>query len=119
MLHPEIDLLVEEETKVVIKGITIIEIILDQIIEIDQEADGTIIGQVIAVTITRVTIDKADQITGKMLSGHLETEVIVEVELEIMITTIQEVEVETDMMTDIISQDRVGEMTLDLDPILE
>ena len=47
-----------EETKVVIEGITIIETIIDQIIEIDQEADGTIIGQVIGVAITRTTIDE-------------------------------------------------------------
>ena len=39
ILHPERDPLVEEETKVVIEGITIIETIIGQIIEIDQEAD--------------------------------------------------------------------------------
>ena len=103
----------------VIEGITIIETIIDQTIEIDQEADGTIIGQVIGVTITRATIDEADQITDKMINGHLETEIKVEVELEIMIMTIQEVEVVTDMMKDIVNQDKVGEMNLDLGPILE
>ena len=36
ILHPEIDPLVEEEIKVVIEGITIIETIIGQIIEIDQ-----------------------------------------------------------------------------------
>ena len=58
ILHPEIDPLVEEEIKVVIEGITIIETIIGQIIEIDQEADGTAIGQVIGVAITRTTIDE-------------------------------------------------------------
>ena len=47
--------LAEEEIKVVIEGITTIETILGQIIEIDQEADGTTIGQVIGAIIT---IDK-------------------------------------------------------------
>ena len=41
-----------------------------------------------------------DPITDKMPSGHLETEVKVEIELKIIIMTIQEVEVETDMITD-------------------
>ena len=35
ILHPEIDPLAEEEIKVVIEGITTIETIIDQIIEID------------------------------------------------------------------------------------
>ena len=56
ILHPEIDPLVEEEIKVEIEEI--IEIIIGPFTEIDQEADGTIIGQVIGVTITRITIDK-------------------------------------------------------------
>ena len=66
-----------------IEEIIIIEIIIDPITEIDQETDGTITGQVIGVTITRLTIDKIilDQITGKMPNGHLETEVKVEIEL--------------------------------------
>ena len=42
----------------VIEGITIKETIIGQIIEINQEADGTAIGQVIGVVITRTTIDK-------------------------------------------------------------
>ena len=48
--------------------IIIIKTIIDPITEIDQEADGTITGQVIGVTITRLTIDKVilDQITDKM-----------------------------------------------------
>ena len=58
ILYLEIDRLVEEEIKVVIEGITIIEIIIGQIIEIDQEADGTTIGQVIGVAITKTTIDE-------------------------------------------------------------
>ena len=35
-----------------------IEIIIGPITEIDQEADGTIIGQVMGVTIIRITADK-------------------------------------------------------------
>ena len=58
ILHLEIDPLVEEEIKVVIEGIITIETIIGQIIEIDQEADGTTIGQVIGTTIIRITIDK-------------------------------------------------------------
>ena len=54
----KIDPLVEEETKVVIEGITTIETIIGQIIEIDQQADGTTIGQAIGVAITRITIDE-------------------------------------------------------------
>ena len=92
ILHPEIDPLVEEEIKVVIEEIINIETIIDQITEIDQEADGTTIGQVIGLAITRITIDEVilDQITDKMPIGHLETEVKVEIELEITIMTIQE-----------------------------
>ena len=67
-----------------------IETIIDQITETGQEADGIIIGQVIGVTITRITIDEVilDQIIDKMPNGHLETEVKVEIELEITIMTI-------------------------------
>ena len=123
-MHPEIDLLAEEEIKVEIGEIIIIETITDPITEIDQEADGTIIGQVIGVTITRLTIDVViiDQIMDKMLNGHSETEVKVEIELEITIMTIQEVEVEKDIMTDLFSQDKahylMEEMNLGPDPIL-
>ena len=55
----------------VIEGITIIETIIGQIIEINQEADGKITGQVIGVAITRTTIDEVirDQITDKMPNG--------------------------------------------------
>ena len=90
ILLPEIDPLVKEEIKVEIEEIIIIETIIDQITEIGQEADGTITGQVIGVTITRLTIDEVilDQITDRMPNGHLETEVKVEIELEITIMTI-------------------------------
>ena len=73
-----------------IEEIIIIEIIIGPITEIDQEADGTIIGQVIGLTITRITIDEVipDPITDKMSNGHLETEIIVEIELKIIIMTI-------------------------------
>ena len=92
-MHLEIDPLVEEEVKVEIGEIIIIETITDPITETDQEADGTIIGQVIGVTITRLTIDKVaiDQIMDKTLNGHLETEIKVEIELEITTMTIQEI----------------------------
>ena len=40
----------------VIGGITTIETIIGQIIEIDQEADGITIGQVIGVAITKIII---------------------------------------------------------------
>ena len=79
----------------------------------------------IGVTITRITIDEVmpDPITDKMPNGHLETEVIAEIELKIIIMTIQEVEVETDMITDPYNQGKVHylmeEMNLDLGPTLE
>ena len=70
--------------------IIIIETIIDPIIETYQDADGTIIGQVIGVTITRLTIDEVtlDQITNKMFSGCLGTEVKVGIELETITMTI-------------------------------
>ena len=92
------------------------ETTIDQITDIDQEADGIITGQVIGVTITRLTIDKVilDQITDKMPNGLLETEAKVEIDLEITIMTIQEVEVEVDMITGPFSQDKVHYLTEDL-----
>ena len=83
----------------------IIEITIGPITEIDQEAEGTITGQVRGVTITRLTIDEVilDQITEKMPNGCLETEVKLETELEITIMNIQEVEVEIDMITCLLS----------------
>ena len=50
-MHLEIDPIVEEGIKVVIQEITTIGTIIDQIIEIDLEADGITIGQVIGVVI--------------------------------------------------------------------
>ena len=65
----------------------------------------------------------SDPITDKMPNGHLETEVIVEIELKIIIMTIQEVEVETDMIIDLYNQDKahylMEEMNLGLDLTLE
>ena len=58
ILHLEIDPLVEKGIKVVIEEIIIIGTITGQIIEIDQEADGTTIGQVIEVVITHITTDE-------------------------------------------------------------
>ena len=64
-----------------------------------------------------------DPITDKMPNGHLETEVIVEIELKIIVMTIQEVEVEIDMITDPYKQDKahylMEETNLGLDPTLE
>ena len=61
----------------------------------------------------------SDPTTDKMPNGCLETEVIVEIDLKIIIMTIQEVEVETDMITDLYSQDKthylMEEMNLGLD----
>ena len=67
----EIDPTVEVEINEVIEGIITTETIIDQIIEIDQEADGTTIGQVIRVIIIRITTDEViqDQITDKMPNG--------------------------------------------------
>ena len=90
----------------------------------DQEADGTIIGHMIGAAITRLTIDEViiDQITDKMLNGHLETEVKVEIELEVTIMTIQDVEVETEIMIGPFNPDKahylMGEMDLGPDPTL-
>ena len=113
----------EEEIKVEIGEVIIIETITDPTIETDQEADGTVKGQVIGGTITRLIIDNVmlDQIIDKMLHRHLETEVKIEIELEITIITIQEAEVEIEIITGPISQDRalylVEEMNLGPDPL--
>ena len=58
VLPPEIDPLVEEGIKMEIEPITTIGIIIDQITETDQEADGTTIGQVIGVVNTQIIIDE-------------------------------------------------------------
>ena len=72
--------------------------------EIDQEADGTTIGQVIGAIIT---IDEVirDQITDKMPNGLLETEVKVGIEMKTTIIIIQEVGVEIDMIIDPFSRE--------------
>ena len=74
----------------VIEEITTIGTIINQIREIDLEADGITIGQVIGVVITQITIDKVilDKITDKTHNGLLETEVRVGIEMRIMIMTI-------------------------------
>ena len=83
----------------VIEEITTIETIIGQITEIDQEADGPTIRQVIGAIIT---IDEViqDQITDKMPNGLLETEVKVGIETKITKQTILEVGVEIDMIID-------------------
>ena len=116
--------LVEEEIRVEVGETQTMETTTDPIIEINPEADGTIIGQVIGAIITRLTIGKVilDLITDKMLSGHLGTEVKVEIELEITQMIIPEVEVEIDIMTGLFSHDKIPylmeEMILDLSPTL-
>ena len=91
----EIDPLLEE-------GIKAIETITGKIIEIDQEAGGTTIGQVIEVVITQITTDEVirDHAIDKTHNGHLETEVKVEVEMKIMVTINIEVEVEIEIKGD-------------------
>ena len=71
ILPPEIDPLVEEGIKVEIEAIITKGVIIDQITEIDQEADGITIGQVIGVVITQITIDGViqDQTTDKTPNG--------------------------------------------------
>ena len=60
-----------------IEEIITIGIIIDQILEIDQEADGTTTGQVIGVIITHISTDEVirDCTTDKTQNGLLETEV--------------------------------------------
>ena len=58
ILHLEIDPLVEEGIKVVIEEIIKIGTITGKIIEIDQETDGTITGQVIGVVIIQIITDE-------------------------------------------------------------
>ena len=95
----------------------IIEIIIGPITEIDQEADATITGQVIGVTITGLTIDGEilDQITDKMPNGRLETKVKVEIELEITIMNMLELEVEIDTIKGPLSQDKAHYLTEEMD----
>ena len=87
----------------VIEEIIIIGTISGKIIEIDQEADGTIIGQVIGVVITHITIDvviRDNSTTDKTHNGHLETEVKVEVEMKTMVMINLEVGVEIEIKGD-------------------
>ena len=102
ILHPEIDPLVEEEIKVVIEEIITKRTIIGQIIEVDQEADGTTTGQVIGVVIAQITTDEVirDRTIDKIHNGPLETEVKVEVEMKTMVTIILEVEVEIETKGD-------------------
>ena len=95
ILLQEIDPLVEE-------GIKAIETITGKIIEIDQEAVGTTIGQVIGVVITQITTDEVirDHTIDKTHNRHLGTEVKVEVEMKIMVTINIEVEVEIEIQGD-------------------
>ena len=91
----EIDPSVEEGTKVVPEETTTIGTITGQIIEIDLEADGITIGQVIGVVFTQITIDEVlrDQTTDKTPNGLLEIEVRVGIEMKI-VTLGVEVEIE-------------------------
>ena len=102
ILPPEKDPLVEEGIKVVIEEIITIGTITGKIIEIDQEADGTITGQVIGVIITHITTDEVmqDSSTDKIHNRHLETEVKVEVEMKTMVMINLEVEVEIEIKGD-------------------
>ena len=67
-----------------IEEISTIGTITGKIIEIDQEAGGMVIGQVIGMVITHIITDEVirDHTIDKIHNGHLETEVIVEVENE-------------------------------------
>ena len=58
ILHLEVDPSVEEGIKVAIEKTSTIGTITGKIIEIDQEAGGTVIGQVIGLVITHVTTDE-------------------------------------------------------------
>ena len=86
----------------VIEEIITIGTITSKIIEIDQEADGTITGQVIGVVITQITTDKVirDHTIDKTHNRHLETEVKVEVEMKTMVIINLEVEVELEIKGD-------------------
>ena len=85
-----------------IEEIITIGTITGQIIEIDQEADGTTTGGVIGVVITHITRDDVIQgcTTDKTHNGLLETEVKVEVETKTMVMIILEVEVEIEIKVD-------------------
>ena len=80
----------------VIEEILTIGTITGKIIEIDQEAGGTVIGQVIGV------VDEVirDHTKDKIHNGHLETEVKVEVEMKTMVMIILEEEVQIEIKGD-------------------
>ena len=84
----------------VTEDITTIGTITDQIIEIDLEADGITIGQVIGVVIIQITIDEVirDQTIDKTSNGLLGTDVRVEIEMRTMVMIMLEVEVETEII---------------------
>ena len=86
----------------VIEEIITIRTITGQIIEKEQEADGTTTGQVIGVVITHITTDEViqDHTIDKTHNGPLETEVKVEVEMKTMVMIILEVEVEIEIKGD-------------------
>ena len=81
----------------VTEEITTIGTITGQIIEIDLEADGLTIDQVIGVVIIQIAIDKViqDQTTDKTPNGLLGIGVRVGIEMRIMTL---EVEVETEII---------------------
>ena len=83
----------------VIEEIITIEIIIGQIIEIYQEANGITTGQVIEVVITQIIIDEVtrDLTTDRTHNGLIEIEVRVEVEMKIMAMISLEVEVEIEI----------------------
>ena len=83
----------------VIEEIITIEILIGQIIEIDQEADGITTGQVVEVVITQIIIDKVTQdlTTDRTHNGLIGIEVRVEVEMKIMAMISSEVEVEIEI----------------------
>ena len=89
--------------------VIITETTIDQITEIDQEADGIVIGQVTEVITIRLTVDKVtiDPITDRPHNEHIGIEVKAGIGLETIIMTIREVGVETEMMADPFSLDRV------------
>ena len=86
----------------VIEEIITMGTLTGQIVEIDQEADGTTTGQVIGVVITHIITDEVirDHTIDKTHNGHLETEVKVEVEMKTMVMIISEVEVEIEIKGD-------------------
>ena len=86
----------------VIEDIITIRTIISKIIEIDQEAHGTTIGQVKEVVIIQITTDEVmqDHTIDKTHNGHLETEVKVEIEMKIMVIISLEVEVEIEIQGD-------------------